>query len=224
MALIVLCRPVQPAFGVPQPRLHALELAPTHECPDKLNAQHRPDADYLVGKRLKPVEQGGILSALAQRRDRQLDQLRGSLVVLAGQRVADRLGPLAILFVPVACPPVQGGNVLRLLVEQARMQHVGKELVIAIPPAMINKRDQEEVSSLERRQPGLSAILAGDGITEGPTQSVQDGGLQQEVLDIFGLALQDLLGQIVDDVPVIPGEAGDEPGHVVSPCIESAAI
>ena len=34
---------------------------------------------------------------------------------------------------------------------------------------------------------------------------------------MFGLALQDLLGQVVDDVPVIPGEAGDERGDVVSP-------
>ena len=33
----------------------------------------------------------------------------------------------------------------------------------------------------------------------------------------FGLALQDLLDQVVDDVAVVPGEAGDEAGDVVSP-------
>ena len=34
---------------------------------------------------------------------------------------------------------------------------------------------------------------------------------------MLGLALQDLLDQVVDDVPVVPGEAGDEAGDVVSP-------
>ena len=33
----------------------------------------------------------------------------------------------------------------------------------------------------------------------------------------LGLALQDLLGEVVDDVPVIPGEARDEAGDIVSP-------
>ena len=34
---------------------------------------------------------------------------------------------------------------------------------------------------------------------------------------MLGLALQHLLGQVVDDVTIIPREAGDEAGHVVSP-------
>ena len=33
---------------------------------------------------------------------------------------------------------------------------------------------------------------------------------------MVGLALQHFLDQIVDDVPVIPREAGDEPGDVVA--------
>ena len=34
---------------------------------------------------------------------------------------------------------------------------------------------------------------------------------------MFGLTLQDLLDQVVDDVAVVPGEAGDEAGDVVAP-------
>ena len=34
---------------------------------------------------------------------------------------------------------------------------------------------------------------------------------------MIGLALQHLLDQVVDDVPVIPCEAGDEPGDIVAP-------
>ena len=33
---------------------------------------------------------------------------------------------------------------------------------------------------------------------------------------MVGLALQDLFDQVVDDVAVVAGEAGDEAGHVVT--------
>ena len=112
---------------------------------------------------------------------------------------------------------MQVRNVVGLLVPQARVQDVGEELVIAIPPAAVIKRDQEQVLPLQRRQLGLTAVLAGNGIAQRAAQPVQDGGLQQEVLDMLGLALQDLLGQEIDDVPVIPGEAVDERGDVLSP-------
>ena len=39
---------------------------------------------------------------------------------------------------------------------------------------------------------------------------------------MIGLTLQDLLGQVVDDVAVVPGEAGDESGDVVSALHETA--
>src|SRR5207344_2311740 len=86
-----------------------------------------------------------------------------------------------------------------------------------VPLAAVVERDQEQVSPLQRRQLGLAAVLAGDGIAQRAAQPVQDGGLQQELLYMPGLALQDLLGQEVDDVPVIPGEAVDERGDVLSP-------
>ena len=89
--------------------------------------------------------------------------------------------------------------------------------MVAIPLAAVIQRDQEQVSALQRRQLGLATVLAGDGIAQRAAQPVQDGGLQEEVLDMLGLALQDLLGQEVDDVPVIAGEAVDERGGVLSP-------
>ena len=150
-------------------------------------------------------------------RDRQLDQVRRSREVLRGHRVADRLGRLAVLLVPDARPSVQIGNVVGLLVQQVRLQHVGEEVVVAVPAAAVVEGHQEQVSPLQLGQLGLAAGLPGDGIAQRAAQPVQDGGLQQEVLDGFGLSLQDLLGQVVDDVPVIPGEAGDEGGGVVAP-------
>ena len=151
------------------------------------------------------------------RRDRELDQVRRPLEVLAGQRVADGLGPLAVLLVPLARPPVQLRDAVGLLVEQARPQHVGEQVVVAIPLAPVVERDEEQVRPIERLQHGLAAVLAGDGIAQRAAQPVQDRGLQQEAPDVLGLALQDLLDQVVDDVAVVPGEAGDEAGDVVAP-------
>ena len=50
----------------------------------------------------------------------------------------------------------------------------------------------------------------------GAAQPAQDRGVQQEVLDDLRLALHDLLDEVVDDVPVVTGEAGDELGCVVA--------
>ena len=111
-----------------------------------------------------------------------------------------------------------------LLVQQARSQHVGKEMVVAIPLAAVVERDQEQVPSIERLQHGLAAVLAGDGIAQWAAQPAQDGGLQQEAPDLVGLTLQDLLGQVVDDVAVVPRrKPAMKPATSSRPCIESAA-
>ena len=146
----------------------------------------------------------------------QLDQVGGSLEVLAGHRVADRLGQIAVVLTPVACPPLQVSNVVSLLVQEACSQHVGKQVVIAVPVALIIERDQEQIPSLDRLKRGLAAVLAGDRIAQGAVQPAQNGRLQQEVPKVFGLTLQDLFDEVVDDVPVIPGEPRDEAGDVVS--------
>ena len=131
--------------------------------------------------------------------------------------MADGLGRLAVLLVPRARPPVQVRHLAGLLVEQPRLQHVGEELVVAIPPAAVIERDQEQVPPIQRLQHGLAATLPGDGIAQRTAQPTQDRGLQQEGLDTFGLTLQHLLAQVVDDVTIIAREAGDEAGDVVSP-------
>jgi hypothetical protein len=61
---------------------------------------------------------------------------------------------------------VQLRNVAGLLVQQPRVQDVGEELVVAIPPAAVIKRDEEQVSPLQRRELGLAAVLAGDGVAQ----------------------------------------------------------
>ena len=110
---------------------------------------------------------------------------------------------------------MQFGHTLGLFVQQARVQYVGKELVIAVPLATVVERGQEQVSTIQGIEHGFATVLARDVVAEWSGQPAQDGGLQQEGLDLVGLALHHLLHQVVDDVAVIAGEARDEAGEVV---------
>ena len=211
-------RRVQPPLGVPQAGLDALELAAHQQRPAYPTLSTGRTRTSSSGSASSQPTQRGLLPAPgAVAGTAELDQVRRSLEVLGGQRVADRLGRLAVLLVPRARPPVQVRHLVGLLVQQARLQHVGEEVVVAIPLAAVVERDQEQVAALQRLQHGLAAVLAGDGIAQRAAQPVQDGGLQQEVPDLVGLALQHLLDQVVDDVAVVAGEAGDEAGDVVAP-------
>ena len=125
-----------------------------HQRPDKSDVEHGSHAEQLVGYHLEPATQCGLPSIPAQLWDRQFDQIGRPLEILGGQRMVDRFGRLAVLLVPDARPPMQLRNGGWLLVQQVRLQNVGKEPVIAIPMAMIIKRYQEQVASFERREPG----------------------------------------------------------------------
>jgi hypothetical protein len=45
---------------------------------------------------------------------------------------------------------VEVRHVVRLLVQQARTQHVSKEMVIAISPTLVVERDHEQVAAIQR--------------------------------------------------------------------------
>ena len=96
-----------------------------------------------------------------------------------------------------------------------RREHVGKEVVIAIPVALVIQRHDKEVASLQGLQAHAAPRLAGDGIAQRAIQPVENGGLEQEAADRFGLTLQDLFDQIVHDVPVVSSECPDEPGNIL---------
>src|SRR6478609_3836671 len=133
---------------------------------------------------------------LPQRRHPRLNQAGGSVEVFARQRVPDCLGAVTVVLVPVAGTTVQVGHPGWLLIEEARAQHVGKELVVAIPAPAVIKRDEEEVPAIERLQHRRAALVTSNGIAERASQPTQDRGLQQELADMFGLTLQDLVGQV----------------------------
>ena len=118
--------------------------------------------------------------------------------------------PVAVRLVPVARPTVELGDPSRVLVEQPGPEHVGEEVVVAVPGAPIVERDEEQVRPVEvargwpcRRSRPVTASHSGP-------VSGQDRGLEQEAADVVGLAFEHLLDEVVEDEAVVAGEPGDE--------------
>ncbi len=52
----------------------------------------------------------------------------------------------------------------------------------------------------------LAVVLSSECIAQGTGQSVEDGGLQQESLDAFGLQIQDFFDQVIQYKAVAAGK------------------
>src|SRR5262245_49076196 len=97
------------------------------------NAEHGPNPEHLVGERPQPAKKRGVLSALAYGWPCQFDQVRRACEILSGQRVADRVSRRTMLLVPDAGALVQNVYQAGLFRPQMRMEHLGKQVVVAIP-------------------------------------------------------------------------------------------
>ena len=130
--------------------------------------------------------------------------------------MADRFSRFTVPLEPAARPVMQDGHVVGLFVQQVRPKHVGEEMVIAIPTTAVIQRDQEQIRPLQPDESGRAVRLTGDRIAQRPAQTVEDRALQEKLSDILGLALQDLLNEVVHDVPVVSRETGDKGAQVVA--------
>ena len=133
------------------------DLTADHPSARPVDAQHRPVGEELVGEGGEPATQRGLLPGLEHGGRRQLDEPCRPLDVVAGHRVGDRLGAVAGRLVPGAGPSVELVDPLGLLVEQPRPEHVGEEVVVAVPEAAIVERDEEQVRPVEPLEHRLAA-------------------------------------------------------------------
>ena len=83
-----------------------------------------------------------------------------------------------MLLVPRAGALVQRREQIGLLGPQLCSEHLGKQVVIAIPLARVIEWHNKEVAALQRLELRLAALLATHGIAKWPTQSVKYGGLE----------------------------------------------
>ena len=85
-------------------------------------------------------------------------------MITRGAGLFDRLGRHAVLLKPCRRPPMQGRQSIGLLLHRMSTENVCKEVVIAIPLALIIKRNDKQVASLQGLQHLLAVFLAGDRI------------------------------------------------------------
>ncbi len=111
---------------------------------------------------------------------------------------------------------MQVGQVVRPLLQQVRAQDVAEQVVVAVPLPTVVERYDEQVGALQRLEHGPAAAPAGHGVAERAAEPLEDRGVEQEPAYVVGLAGEDLLDEVVDDVAVVAREAGDEAGDVVA--------
>ena len=117
-------------------------------------------ADQIVGQLLCPAQPRRRLITYVHRQPDALDQVRGALEILGGQGMADGVGRQIVLLVPFTRSPMELGHPSGLCLLQVRPENFGEEVVIAVPPALIVERDDEEVASLQRFQHRFAVCAA----------------------------------------------------------------
>ena len=83
-------------------------------------------------------------------------------------------------------------------------------MVIAVPLPIVIKRHEEEVLPLEDVDDLRRVDRADDGVAQRRAEPAENGGAREELADLARLAAEYLLGEIVNDEPVVASELADE--------------
>src|SRR2546423_12024983 len=100
------------------------------------------------------------------------------------------LGEALVLLVPPAGATMQGRDQRGGRLLQALAQGLGKQVMVAIPLPFVIEGDQEQVGTLQEVELCLAVTRCTNRIAQRSAQSIQNAGLQQEVLDACGLTTQ----------------------------------
>src|SRR5207249_1765901 len=102
------------------------------------------------------------------------DQTGRSLKIRGSQRVLYGFSKQLVLLVPGAGPTMQFSHERGLSLLEAALEHLGKQVVIAVPNSRLVEGDHKQVRTIEGFQHRLAPLLAGDRITERTTEPLQD--------------------------------------------------
>ena len=137
--------------------------------------------------------------------------------VPGGQGVAHRVVGEAMILTPGGRGPVQARPPAGPLLLQPGAEQIGEQMMVAPPAAHLIQRHQEQAGLFHPLQHRLAIGAAGDRITQPAGQAFQQRGFQQEGAQLLLLAVQHLLGQVVQDVAVAAAERRHEPGRIRLP-------
>jgi len=179
----------------------------------------------LVWQRVQPAHERGGADARpgVHLENRPLDHAGCQVKIRDRQRMVDGFGGEIVLLVPRRRSKMQPRHLIWLCFLQAGAQQFGKEAVIAVPPALVVERHHEQIGLLQVFEDllarGRSAFilcrLNCEGIAESAAHPLQDTGSEQKGVDRFRLALEDFIGQVVEDEMMPAGKAIDESRHAV---------
>ena len=205
------------AFGVIEQGLERFHLEALGGAVGLGQAQARTGAYRLGRQRREPAAQGRALAAAEQRLDVPFDQSRGPGRVPGRQRMPYRVIGQVMLVAPGGRGPVQCLHPAGLLSLQPGPQQVGEQVMVAPPAAHLIEWHQEQARPLNVLQHRLAVGPASDRITQLSRQPLQHRGLQQERAHLPGLAVKDLIAQVVQHEAVAAAERRHEPGRIRVP-------
>ena len=172
--------------------------------------QGRVGRDELGGQGIQPhahrLELPGVERPTPVRRH----QPAAERSVARGDRVADRLGRIAVVLIPLRRPLVQRGGLLRCRARKLMAQQPGEEVVVPEGVSAGVDRDDEQILGCESPKQPMTVGSVGDGVAQWRVELAEDGRLEEEVLNVRRLALQDLAEQVVGHGRVRAREAADE--------------
>ena len=111
---------------------------------------------------------------------------------------------------------MQLGNQCGFSLLQVAAQHFGKQVVVAVPAPLVVEGDHKQVRAIERFQHRLTPLLLHHGITERPTEALQDTGVQEKLLHRSGLPREHLVGEVVEYIAMAAGEGSQKPRDIGS--------
>src|SRR3712207_9154452 len=89
--------------------------------------------------------------------------------------------------------------------------------MVTVPTPFIIQRNSKQVGSLQPLEHLLTIRTVRNRVAQRTAQAVEDGGLLQESSYVFGLAPENLFGQVVQNVTAAALQRRDEFGDVFAP-------
>ena len=124
--------------------------------------------------------------------------------------VPDRVDHPALPDEPSGRAPVQRRDLGRQRPAQLQPEQITEQVVVAEPGPLGVERQDERVRVGQREQDPLRARPAGEQVCQLAVDLIEQGGAQQQVLDVGRLAFEHLRDQVLGDRPVAAGEFGHE--------------
>ena len=101
-----------------------------------------------------------------------------------------------------------------LVLAELRAQVAGKQVVVAVPATLGIERDKEQVGELGACQQRVSIVAAAERPGQPSVEALGDRGLDEEAPQVVVDALEDLVGEIVEDEALAATESLDERGGI----------